>query len=255
LHGETRRTGPLNLHGPGNDRHNIIIADSKLNAQMNTAVERHAIMRVYSLNQTLWYEANVDEYFPGAEFFARKINVTYGIYNPKTGLQGPPLDFSPFTFVSEEAAPPALCSFSLPSAAPVADASQADPTGTPKFASTIELSKRLNSREFSVERGGLVVTVSADWELKPDDSAAAVPPTGEYSVTLAERDPLFDDDLGTVIITVGSSASAEWKQLDEDDDYFLIFAVSRESPSWILRGTVSVAEFDAPRRLEGVTYA
>jgi hypothetical protein len=68
LHGETRRRPLRNLHGPGNESRNIIIAHTQLNRQMNATAEEPALTRVYDLNQVLWYESKVDSYFPGNEF-------------------------------------------------------------------------------------------------------------------------------------------------------------------------------------------
>jgi len=70
LHGETRRRPTRNLHGPGNEKRNIIIAHTAVNRQMNASVEEPALTRAYDLNQVLWYESKVDSYVPGDEFFA-----------------------------------------------------------------------------------------------------------------------------------------------------------------------------------------
>ena len=114
LHGETRRTGGRSLHGPGDMLWNIIIGHKSINDAMTTLAEWEALTRVYDLNWTLWYEATAQPY-PGLDSFAQSIHVRYGLKNPKTGAEGPPLVDK--TFPSTEA-PPNCPSASTPTPTP-----------------------------------------------------------------------------------------------------------------------------------------
>jgi hypothetical protein len=252
LHGETPRTGPRNLHGPGDQRWNIIIADNSLNAEMSAWVERWALLRVYDLNWVLWYQVNVDEYFPGADLFAKQITVSYGIYNPQTGTKGPPLDHTPQTFRSKYTAPP-TCPPGLPAVAAAAPApttaTAAAATETPLFVSTISVCRNvLNSREFAVTDGGLRVTLSADW-VPTEGAIPRTPPPSidKYELSLAERDLFFDDPQGSRMLPVGGTYSVSWQYLESDDDYYLTIDVPDHDPAWCLKGDISVSTFSAPR--------
>jgi hypothetical protein len=121
---------------------------------------------------------------------------------------------------------------------------------TPAFSSTISICHReLDSREFSVERGGLMVTVNADWTPFPGTEPESEPPTSDYSLKLTERDVFFDDEVSTSKIPVGQDIGMRWRQLEDDDDYFLTISVPDHDPRWCLKGTISVPTFEAPRQI------
>jgi outer membrane protein OmpA-like peptidoglycan-associated protein len=81
LHGPT-------LHGPGNVRQNIIIADKSINKQMSDKVELDAIDRV-GRNEVLWYEVDVN-HFTGAyarPYFGESVHMKYGELDPITRVR------------------------------------------------------------------------------------------------------------------------------------------------------------------------
>ncbi len=81
LHGPT-------LHGPGNDRRNIIIADKSINKQMSDDVELDAIRRV-GLDEVLWYEVDVNHmtgHYP-RPYFAESVHMAYGTLDPVTRVR------------------------------------------------------------------------------------------------------------------------------------------------------------------------
>jgi hypothetical protein len=244
LHGQTRRRPLKNLHGPGNEARNIIIAHTGLNRQMNASVEEPAILRVYDLNQVLWYESKVLEYFPGAEFFAKSIEVTYGLFDMRTGTRGPILDNTPKTFASPEN-PPA-CPVSLGLAA--TPAPEVLPPPTPAdFTSTMKICLRvLNSRTFPVKNGGLKVTLRANWAPAPGTGPALNCPISDYFVSLEQKGLIFDTEISTSTIPAGKSVSLTWRHLPKDD-YFLTIFVPDHNPACCLTGDLSVFTFDAPR--------
>ena len=81
LHGPT-------LHGPGNLRQNIIIADKSINKQMSDQVELDAIGRVQH-DEVLWYEVDVN-HMPGdypRPYFAESVHMAYGTLDPVTRVR------------------------------------------------------------------------------------------------------------------------------------------------------------------------
>jgi len=95
LHGETSRSGPRNLHGPGDDMRNLIITDGgfgSLNTDMYFGAEDPALDRVYGPDyEVLWYESRVSSYAPGLDFFAQTITVDFGSFDTITRTEGPRL--------------------------------------------------------------------------------------------------------------------------------------------------------------------
>jgi len=82
--------GPA-LHGPGNERRNIILADTSINGLMSTRVEQDAIDRVWPQKEVLWYEVEVT-HFTGAyprPYFAEAVDMAFGLRDPITGVEGP----------------------------------------------------------------------------------------------------------------------------------------------------------------------
>lgn len=81
--------GP-NLHGPGNERENIIIADKSINGKMSARVEQPAITRV-NASETLWYEVTANHMtgdYP-RPYFAASMGMRYGLLDPITRVRGP----------------------------------------------------------------------------------------------------------------------------------------------------------------------
>jgi hypothetical protein len=92
LHGKTSKSGPRNLHGPGDDIRNLIIIDQSLNQKMRSGVEGEILTRVHNKNEVLWYESTVDSYVAGLDFFAESISIKFGLFNTDTGTEGPVID-------------------------------------------------------------------------------------------------------------------------------------------------------------------
>lgn len=81
------------LHGPGDDRRNIIISDKSINGLMYRRVERDAVSRVWDHNEVLWYEVEVN-HFTGAyprPYFAESVDMSFGTMDPITGVESSPL--------------------------------------------------------------------------------------------------------------------------------------------------------------------
>ena len=101
LHGETTRSGPRNLHGPGDDMRNLIITDGgfgSLNSDMYFGAEKFALDRVYGAgSEVLWYDSRVDSYVSGLDFFAQSITVDFGSFDTAAGTEGPRLGGGTFT--------------------------------------------------------------------------------------------------------------------------------------------------------------
>jgi outer membrane protein OmpA-like peptidoglycan-associated protein len=82
--------GP-DLHGPGNERRNIIIGDSSINGNMYHSVEEDAIERV-ERDEVLYYEVEA-VHFTGPyprPYFAERMHMRYGPRDPITGVEGTP---------------------------------------------------------------------------------------------------------------------------------------------------------------------
>jgi len=233
LHGMTPRRIFRNLHGPGNDRRNIIIAHSSINRQMNAMVEEPALVRVYDLNQVLWYESKVDSYVPGAEFFTQSITVNYGLMDLSTGSRGP--RYGGGTFTSSVPAPNCAVALGAP-ATPV----PLLPKALADFNSTISICERiLRSRIFPVKNGGLKVTLNAS---RPSGCSA-----DDYNVSLEKSNRVFDDEISTTKIPANKSVTLTWKQLEPGDYYLICWVPNSAGPTCCLTGSISVFTFDVPR--------
>ena len=251
LHGRTARTGDRNLHGPGDQRWNIIIGSSSINRQIYEFAEWAAVTRVHDLNQVLWYQVNVDSYFPGNEFFAKSISVHYGLYNTDVG--GPVSSLGGKTFVETDtppACPPTKPGPAGPVAAGVPAAAGAAAAAAPPtpadFTSTLGVCWALQSRYFPVEHGGLKVTLRSTWRPGPWSPPRPCPQT-EYEVTLKRRRPvLWDVEIGSVKVPAGKTITLTWRHLLEDDDYYLVITAPWNQ-GCCLHGDISVWTFDAPR--------
>jgi hypothetical protein len=248
LHGMTRRTGPRNLHGPGNTRWNIIIGDVNVNTMFSGLVEQPAIRLVYGSNAVLWFETNVDSYFSGNEFFAREVTMSWGIYDVNTGTEGPALVSQ--RIPSTRTAP--SCPPSLPAVVPPAGgAGQGTPTPqrqgpAPDWTSTIEICHRvLRSRVFPVRNGGLRVTLRASWAATGPRAFGGCP-ADDYHVSLEEQGLIFDSEISTSTVPAGRRITLTWRHLDPGDYYLIIWSPGH-NPFCCLRGDISAGTFDAPR--------
>jgi hypothetical protein len=237
LHGRTRRTGSRNLHGPGNDRRNIIIGDVGVNTSMNVLAERPALARVYNLGQVLWYEAKVDEYFPpDNDFFAKAITVSFGLYNVDTGTEGPAILSRRFDSFET----PPNCPTTLPAIVP-----PVLPGLTGAYKSTLKICQRvLETRKVNVSRGGLKLLLRAGWVAQ---RAGVTCPPNEYYVSLEkERFLLPDEEVSTNKVPAGKTVSLTWHHLPDGDYYFIIWSPGHD-PACCLQGNVAVDTFDAPK--------
>jgi hypothetical protein len=200
---------------------------------MNAKVEEPALMRVYDLNQVLWYESKVDSYVPGADFFTQSITVNYGLMDMRTGSRGPRIDGD--TFTSSEPVP--NCPRSLGGsvmAPPLLPKELAD------FNSTISVCERLlKSRVFPVDNGGLKITLRAS---RPPGCS-----TDDYFVSLEKDNLVFDDEISTTKVPAGKPVTLTWKQLEKGEYYLNIWVPASAGPDCCLTGTISVFTFDAPR--------
>jgi Domain of unknown function (DUF4157) len=228
LHGATRRTGGRNLHGPGDTRWNIIIGDVGLNSNMYQTVEKWTLFRVYDLKQVLWLDSEVTSYFPGNEFFAKGIRVTYGLKNAAGG-RGPQLDSQVF---SSTETPPVCPSTPLGILTPRT-------TGTSKgpFGNTINICQReLRSRDFEVQ-GGLTVVVRA----VPEGQNCSI---SDYVVELWKNNGRFwpDGQMSRNRLPAGNIATLTWRNLSFGE-YYLKFVVDRHAANCCLKGEVAVTQF------------
>jgi hypothetical protein len=243
LHGQTRRKPFRNLHGPGNQAWNVIIAHTGLNRNMNAQVEEPALTRVFDLNQVLWYEARVAEYFPGDEFFAKSIQVTYGLFDLSSGSRGPVLDAKQFTSPEN---PPA-CPNSLGAAATPAPVHLSPPPAADFSASMSICHRVLQSRHIlHVKNGGLKATFRGQWEPDADTGPALQCANSKYTVSLMRKGLIFDDTVSNSEIPAAKAVSLTWRGLEEGD-YFLVISVPDHNPACCLKGDVSAVRFDAPK--------
>lgn len=251
LHGETRRTAGRSLHGPGNVLWNIIIGHKSINDAMTKVAEWEALLRVYDLNWTLWYEVTAQPY-PGLDSFAQSIHVRYGLRNPKTGAEGPPLVDK--TFPSAEA-PPNCPSAPTPTSAPGAAPPKPHPPSpaatppkprppSPDLWLTIqEMCIALSSREFDVKNGGLKVTFDVGWNAK---QGAACDPKEKFIVKLRSPRWLRSDKTVTTSTVQAGRWSLQWHGLPDDTYYLDISAAGAHSESCCLQGDLLLYFFAAP---------
>jgi len=250
LHGETRRRPTRNLHGPGNEKRNIIIAHTAVNRQMNASVEEPALTRAYDLNQVLWYESKVDSYVPGDEFFAESITVNYGLFDMGKGTQGPRLGGG--TFKSPAQPPSCPTALGAPTAPPALLSE-----GEADFNSTLKIClNALISRVFPVKNGGLRVIIRANWAPARGTGPALACPASDYNVSLERKGLVYGfNRIGkSLLVPAGKSVSMIWKMLPSDD-YRIMISVPDHNPSCCLAGAISVFTFDAPRPKRGEIIA
>jgi hypothetical protein len=234
LHGPSPRphTRLRNLHGPGDERWNIIIGDAKLNGQMYKAVEDFVINRIYDWNQVLWLESKVVEYFPGAEFFAKKITLAWGLYNTATNSEVTTIGGGTFENDSKNLPPPSCPPTSRAGASAVA------PGAASAFDTTISIChKSLKSKQpIPVTSGGLELTLRARAQGQNCNIA-------DYSVALWKFNKNWiDGAFGSKTVPADKTVKLRWRNLPAGDYYF-VFTVGPHAPSCCLKGDMSVRTF------------
>ncbi len=262
LHGKTRRSGNESLHGPGDQMWNIIIAHQSINGGMSRNVERQALFQAYRLKKTLWYEAVVDAYHPGAEFFAKSITVRYGLLDPVTRAAGPAIVNQAFSSpVVPPACPPTAAAGPGSSGAkPGGGAPGAGAAAAPKPAAqkpaapppvadfTREIEQmcfRLESSRFTVTKGGLKVTFRTRWT----NPKTGCLPHEQIFVSLMRHNRIVSDDtVSTTPLTPGRIMTLTWRHLPDDDYYLVLATVPWHNQHCCLTGELSFFEFDAPRQ-------
>lgn len=260
LHGKTKRNPLFNLHGPGNMKWNLIIADKSLNGSMRAQAEGPVIDRVHRRNEVMWYRAKVDAYVPGLDYFAESITVDFGRYDTKTKTQGPREGGGTFKRVRTppNCPPGAPTGAVLPGIPPVGTRAARQATAAPLFRSTLEVClKQLRSRTFAVAGGGLQLRIAAGWFSRggnPRDAQTC--PLKDYTVTLWKNNGRFwpDGEFGHVTVPVDRSAKVKWRFLPDGDYYFVIESGNSDSRC-CLRGEMAVGTFSAPRLPRGATMA
>jgi hypothetical protein len=258
LHGRTSSSGPINLHGPGDDMRNLIIASQRMNRRMRTRVEGPVLNRVYGGNQVLWYESKVNSYVPGLDYFAQSMTVDFGSFNPKTGTEGPSLIGGPVPFPLEQPAPncPSLASFptptpSQPAVTPPSGGSSSASSNRSSllFESSVQIClKELKSRVFHVANGGVDLRIETQWFNSAGDEVQTSQrcPIRDFGVTLVKNNILFNDTVSTSRLRIGQGARLRWKHLPEGD-YFFKFTTANNDSTCCLQGDMSVGTFSAPR--------
>jgi hypothetical protein len=216
LHGLTRFSGPENLHGPGNEAWNIIIGSTALNGLAYHRAEWPAIERVHRFGQGLWYEATVDRYIPGNEFFADSITIAFGAFDLDKRTRGPRIGGG--TFPESKTAPVCPPSSSLPVAGVPPITTLPPPAD---FVSTLKIcAGGLESRRFTIADGGVSVSIRADWV--PPGGSGTCPAAG-YAITLWRDNSYWPDgNFGTQPLPVGRAVSVSWEHLTPGTYYLQI---------------------------------
>jgi hypothetical protein len=236
-----------NLHGPGNQAWNLVIADSVVNTRMNSFVEGPILSLVYGQNRTLWYEVHVAEYWPDSPFVAKAITVSYGLYDTATGSEGPTLQSQSIYSQRRPPACPAtpVPGTAAPPAAVVPPAASVLPGPPPDFTSTVSICYQvLTSRTFPVKDGGLTVALAADWV--PASGGSQCSAISEYTVTLKQKGLIFDSTISETNFPVGKKVTMPWRYLDAGD-YYLVISVPDHDPTCCLQGGIAVSTFSAAR--------
>lgn len=256
LHGKTKRRPLFNLHGPGNMKWNLVIADQTLNQQMRVAAEDPVIGRVHLRNEVMWYRSKVDSYVPGRESFAQSLTVDFGRFDTTTNTKGPREGGGTFTLGHQVPnCPPGLAAGMLPGIPPPTFRAARPATTTLSFQSTFKICLReLRSRTFHVASGGVQLRIAGGWF----DSSGNIPqdanscPVREYKITLWKDNGRFwpDGEMGHLLIPVDRAAKVKWQRLVAGDYYFIVETTNR-NPQCCLTGEISVATFSAPRPAPG----
>jgi hypothetical protein len=248
LHGETSRSGPRNLHGPGDEAWNLIIMDTVLNGQMRAKAEGPALNLVYGRDAVLWYDVVVDAYAPGLPFFADALTIEFGLFDPLTNTEGPKVFSSPFATGREAPLCPAtgLAGAVFPwSAHP----------STFGFQSSIAVCNILKSRMFDVSEGGLIVSIDARWVRKGGgDADRGKPcPNENYLLTLMQDKRLLDHTVDMSVVQAGRRVILTYRELESVGEYHydpyyvkILPMPFREDSDCCLEGEILVTPFYAP---------
>jgi hypothetical protein len=240
LHGATRRNPQRNLHGPGDKRWNIIIGDTTLNGKMYKAVEDLVINRAYDWNQVLWLESKVLEYFPGAEFFAKKISLNWGLFSTTTNG---PINTTGGGVFEGDKTPPDCPPTSLAGAAPLQSPAQGLDTTL-----NICLNSLRSKANFAVNNGGVELKLRTTAQGQDCDIT-------DFSVGLWKFNKNWiDGNFGTKTVPAGKTAALRWRNLPIGDYYFVI-TVDKHAPSCCLVGDMSMRLFSAPAARGGIEAA
>lgn len=239
LHGATRRPSAkqCNLHGPGNIPGNIIMAHYDINTKMSAFIERDALIRVCDLLQVLWYEARVTAYYPGNEYFAKGMTVTYGLYDTNTNSPGPQIDSQ--SFDSPETPP--SCPGGTPAVVPPV-------VSTPGAADerSYRLCDALYSKPITVKEGGLRVTLHSTWYARGAAAGAECPPELNYGVDLEQEGLIFGwNKVTRVALPADKAITLTWRKLESDNYRLSLYVIN--PGSCCLKGNMSITPFHAPR--------
>jgi hypothetical protein len=231
LHGETRRTGRRNLHGPGNERWNIVIGDAGMNLNMYKRVEDFVIKRVYDWNQVLWLESKVEEYFPRKEFFAKRVSLAWGLYDTATNSEVATIGGD--TFDSTNTPPP------CPPTSPAGAATLGSVVGG-GFDTTIGicLQSLRSKKNFPISNGGLELMLRTHVAGQDCDIR-------DYTVTLWKFNKYWiDGEFGSKTVPAGKTVRLRWRYLPVGEYYF-VFNLGPHKAGCCLNGDMSVRPFFA----------
>jgi hypothetical protein len=263
LHGKTNKSDK-NLHGPGTTPKNLIIIDQSLNQKMRSWVEGPVLRLIYGpYSHVLWYHVWVDSYYPGLEFFADSVSAEYGLYDRRTGMEGPPL--VPSQQFTLKRTPPPCTATGFAGGVPPVFAPSGFSTGYQSFEACGE---KQSLPDFTVPNGGVSVTIDTRWVRKDSEGrvvssttiAGDCPKT--YNLSLhRERTILWNVAISDHDLAVGSHFVLPWSHLI-DGDYYLTVKINQpsspgagqgagaepvETPACCLEGDVTIVPFYAPR--------
>jgi hypothetical protein len=274
LHGETDRSGPRNLHGPGDTAANLIIIHKDLNQSMWSWIENVVLKLIYGpFPHVLWYNAWVDSYYPGLPFFAESISIEYGPYVPLSsmgfGVEGPRWNFK--QFASSRTAPLCPAGGFAEGGLPVPGVYEAP--SQIGFQSWLKVCRgggaadELVSRDFDVPDGGLMVAIDAKFISSRHHPGADDPRdtghgekaggaqgepnsclTRNYYVELwRARDYWFDKKISHSVFPSGRPVLLTWRELRPGTSYYLRIGTYADHPGCCLEGDITVSPFHAPR--------
>jgi len=262
LHGKTDRHPEFNLHGPGK-MWNLILADQSLNQKMAKRAEGPAIDLVYDHNAVLWYESEVVDYAPGADYFAEHIRVRFWEYDTSSDSKGAQLFDE--TFPRKRPVPAQCGSTTIGPPAPMAAPSKAPPANpTPDtdevFHGDLKMCTRRHKGEhlFRVTTGGVKLLIGTAWMNRSGTRSRGrdLCPFGTFRVSLMRKGLFGDSEIRTATVPVGKSRLVVWTNLD-DGEYYFVFGSDNADPKCCLTGEVVVSTFEggpSPRDFRGRPY-
>jgi hypothetical protein len=229
---------------------NVIIGDKSLNSTMNTGAEIPAINRIYGNDEVLWYEATVDSYYPGLDYFANSITVRYGAYDPATATRGPALGGDRFDRVREPPFCPASGAHASIPVAPVEAAPQFEREANRdfRFESTFQICREeLATRTFHVSSGGIEVELDPRWTTPSGDPAGLCPQTA-LTVVLEQEGSLWGwNEVSRADVQVGRTSALRWRYLDDATYRFRFVSSNPDDRECCLSGHVYVGTFQSTR--------